>query len=168
MENEVSRGEAEAKVWALIKDVRVSMMTTWDGHHLRSRPMHGYQEAFAGELFFFTRLETGKPHEVAEHHQLNLSYAEPKSSTYVSIAGRAEVVQDCALMEKYWNSHVSAWFPKGLDDPDIALIKVVAEGAEYWDGTTSSMRYLWEVAKANATGSEPDLGDNAKVSFRGA
>jgi len=165
MDNEVSRGEAEGKLWSMIKGIRVAMMTTWDGHHMRSRPMHGYQEAFAGELFFFTKRETGKTHEVARYDQLNLSYSDQQSNTFVSIAGRGEVVQDRALMERYWNSHVSAWFPKGLDDPDIALLKVVAEGAEYWDGTTSAMRYFWQVAKANAMGAEPDLGENAKVSI---
>ena len=28
---------------------------------------------------------------------------------------------------------MKAWFPKGEDDPEIALIRVTAEKAEYWD-----------------------------------
>jgi hypothetical protein len=57
----------------------------------------------------------------------------------------------------------SAWFPKGLDDPELALIEIEAESAQYWDMTASRMRYLFEVARANLTGREPELGDNAKL-----
>lgn len=155
--------EAHAKLWSMIKDVRVAMMTTWDGHHMHSRPMHGYQEEFAGELFFFTHLNSGKTDEVRRYDQLNLAYADTKDNTYVSVAGRGEVVRDKALIDKYWNRHVAAWFPKGKDDPDTGLIKVTAEGAQYWDSTSSGMVYLFQVVKANLTGSEPNVGEVKKL-----
>ena len=162
------RAREHEKLWSMIKDIKVAMMTTWDGHHMHSRPMHGYQEEFAGELFFFTHLESGKTHEVNRYDQLNLAYADIDSNTYVSVAGRGEVVRDKALIDRYWNPHVSAWFPKGKDDPDTALIRVTAEGAQYWDSTSSGMVYLWEVAKANVTSTEPHVGENRKVELGGA
>ena len=66
-------------------------------------------------------------------------------------------------MRKYWSPMAAPGFRKGLDDPDLALIEVDADSAQYWDSTSSSMRYLWEVAAANLTGREPDMGENAKV-----
>lgn len=153
------RARAQAKLWSMIKDIRVAMMTTWDGRHMHSRPMHGYQEGFAGELFFFTHLDSGKTSEVGRYDQLNLAYADHKANSYVSVAGRGEVVRDRALIDKHWNPHVAAWFPKGKDDPDTGLIRVTAEGAQYWDSTSSGMVYLWEVARANVTGEEPDVGE---------
>ena len=54
---------------------------------------------------------------------------------------------------------------KGLDDPDLALIEVEAESAVL-DSTDSTMRYLWQVATANLTGREPDMGENAKVELK--
>lgn len=158
-----NNAEVHAKLWSMIKDIKVAMMTTWDGQRMHSRPMHGYQEEFAGELFFFTHLDSGKTGEVGRYDQLNLAYADTKENSYVSIAGRGEVVRDQALIDKYWNPHVSAWFPKGKDDPDTGLIKVTAEGAQYWDSTSSGMVYLWEVAKANLTGTEPKVGEVRKL-----
>ena len=157
------RTEAEAKLWSMIKDIRVAMMTSWDGERMRSRPMHGFQEEFKGELYFFSKLDSGKTHEVMRYDQINLAYADIKSQTYVSIAGKAEIVLDRELMKRFWNPMASAWFPKGLDDPDLALIKVTAEGAEYWDMTASRMRYFWEVASASLTGREPEVGENRRV-----
>jgi general stress protein 26 len=159
------RTEAHRKLWAMIKDIKVAMMTTWDGERLHSRPMHGHQEEFQGELFFFSRLDSGKTHELVRYDQLNLAYADIKNQTYVAISGKGELVLDRQLMKKYWTPMAAAWFPKGLDDPDLALIKVTAEHAEYWDMTASSMRYFWEVASANLTGREPQLGENRKVSL---
>lgn len=159
------RADAQKKLWAMIKDIRVAMLTSWDGERMHSRPMHGHQEEFAGELLFFTRLDSGKTHEVMRFDQVNLAYADIKSQTYVSVAGRAEILLDRELLKRYWNPMASAWFPKGLDDPDLALIKVKAESAEYWDMTASRMRYFWEVAAANLSGHEPSLGENRRVAL---
>ena len=57
----------------------------------------------------------------------------------------------------------SAWFPEGIDDPQLALIKVSAETGQYWDMTSSGMRYPWEVARANPTGRPPELGDSGRL-----
>jgi general stress protein 26 len=147
----------------MIKDIKVAMMTSWDGEELHSRPMHGYQQEFEGKLYFFTKHDSGKTSEIGRYDKINLAYADIKANSYVSVSGRGRVSTDRELMKRYWSPMASAWFPKGLDDPDLALIEVDADSAQYWDSTSSSMRYLWEVARANLTGREPDMGDNAKV-----
>ncbi len=73
MQGSSDRAEADRKLWTMIKDIKVAMLTSWDGERMHSRPMHGYQEEFAGELFFFTRLDSGKTHEVMKHDQINLA-----------------------------------------------------------------------------------------------
>ncbi len=100
-ETGTDRAQAQKKLWAMIKDIRVAMLTSWDGEQMHARPMHGYQEEFAGELFFFTKLDSGKTHEVMRYDQVNLAYADIKSQIYVSIAGRAEIVTDRELMKRY-------------------------------------------------------------------
>ena len=166
MASEPTRNEAQAKLWSMIKDIKVAMMTSWDGEELHSRPMYGYQEQFEGRLYFFTRHESGKAAEIGRYEQVNLAYADTADNSYVSVAGRGRITADRELMRRYWSPMVGAWFPKGLEDPDLALIEIEADGAQYWDSTSSSMRYLWEVAKANVTGRQPDMGENAKVGLR--
>ena len=46
------------------------------------------------------------------------------------------------------------------------LIEVDADSAQYWDSTDSTMRYLWEVATANLTGREPDMGKSARIDLK--
>ena len=133
------RNEALAKLWSMIKDIKVAMMTSRDGHHLHSRPMHGYQKEFEGKLYFFTKHSSGKTEEIGRFDQINLAYADPDEQNYVSIAGKGRITTDRAKMKELWNPMASAWFPKGLDDPDLALIEVEAESAQYWDSTESTM-----------------------------
>ena len=95
--------------------------------------------------------------------QVNLAYADIGSNTYVSVAGKAEVVLDRELVKRFWNPHVSAWFPKGLDDPDLALIKVTAEGAEYWDFDLEQHALLLGGGDRNLTGREPQVGENKRL-----
>ena len=167
MASEPSRNEAQTKLWSMIKDIKVAMMTSWDGESLHSRPMRGYQEEFEGRLYFFTKHMSGKTSEIGRFEKVNLAYADIASNNYISIAGRGQILTDRDLMLRYWSPMVSAWFPKGLDDPDLALIEVEADSAQYWDSTSSSMRYLWEVARANLTGRQPDMGENTKVELHG-
>ena len=157
------RNEAQAKLWSMIKKIKVAMMTSWDGKAMHSRPMHGYQEEFEGKLYFFTRHDSGKTDEIGHFDKLNLAYVDIDDNMFVSLAGRGRLSYDRERMRKYWSPMVGAWFPKGLDDPQLALIEVDVDRAQYWDSTSSSMRYLWEVAAANLTGREPSLGESAKL-----
>ena len=157
------RQAAEAKLWEMIKGIKVAMMKSWDGQEMHSRPMHGYQEEFAGKLYFFTKHNSGKTDEINRYDKINLAYADNDSKTYVSVAGEGRVTTDRALIDKFWNVHAGAWFPQGKEDPDLALIEVDALGAQYWDGTSSSMVYLYQVARANLTGREPNMGDVEKL-----
>ena len=57
------------------------------------------------------------------------------------------------------------WFPKGIDDPEAALLKVAVDGAEYWDAPNSTMVHAYGYLKARLTGESPHPGENEKVSF---
>lgn len=160
-----NRDEAK-KLWELIKDIEVCMMTTIDGDgSLRSRPMWSMQNEFEGELWFFTRASAHKNLEIDAHHQVNLSFADPEDQDYVSISGSAALVRDPDKARELWSEPLRTWFPKGVDDPDLALLRVTVDKAEYWDSPSSAMVYLYGYAKARLTGKPPHPGDNAKLNF---
>lgn len=154
--------EQSQEIWDLIKGIKVAMLTTQDGDILRARPMHHAQEEFDGTLWFFTAKSSGKAEELQQQNQVCLSYADPNSETYVSLSGDVGFTDDKTLIDKFWNSFVSAWFPKGKDDPDVTLMEIRVTQAESWDSTSNSMIQLYEIAKANMTGEQPDLGESKK------
>jgi hypothetical protein len=66
-------------------------------------------------------------------------------------------------MEELWSPWLRTWFPRGLDDPDLALLQVNVDTAEYWDAPSSTMIQLFGVVKATLTGQSPEPGDHAKL-----
>ena len=125
MDNNADRDENIKKLHELIKDIRFAMLTTIeeDGT-LRSRPMATQEFDFDGDLWFFTYGSAHKVEEVQHNQHVNISYAEPKDQKYVSVSGTAQLVRDRQKIEDLWNPLFKAWFAKGLDEPDLALLKL--------------------------------------------
>ncbi|UPG96571.1 pyridoxamine 5'-phosphate oxidase family protein [Luteibacter aegosomatissinici] len=157
------REENHEKIWSLIKDARVAMLTTTRNGRLYSRPMVASQRHFDGILWFFTRKSSPKVDEVAGHHEVNVAYASAEEMSFVSLAGRAILVDDVHAIDEHWNQFVATWFPGGKDDPDVALLRVDIETAEYWDAPSSKMAVAFDYIKARVTGSQPDVGDHGKL-----
>lgn len=150
---------------AKIKDVKFGMFTTVDANRtLSSRPLTQQQVDADGQMWFFTSDESEFTRELLGNPQVNVSFADVGDSLYVSVSGSAVLLKDRAKAEELWNPLVKAWFPKGLDDPHLSLIKVDIQSAEYWDSDASKMRQFFEMAKAAITG-EPakDLGEHVKL-----
>jgi general stress protein 26 len=154
-----------------IDGIRIAMLTTVeeDGS-LHSRPMATQETESDGDLWFFTAAGSPKTGEIRRDHRVNLSYADPDDQRYVSVSGTARVVRDPAKAKELWNPLLKAWFPKGLDDPELALLRVEVEKAEFWDAPSGKMVQLAGFLKALATGKryEADPGEHEKIELAGA
>jgi len=85
-------------------------------------------------LWFFTRAAGGKVSEIEENEAVNLAYASPEKNSYASVSGHAQLVNNPAKVKELWRPEHRAWFPKGIEDPELGLLKVTVEKAEIWDG----------------------------------
>lgn len=161
-----TRQESIKKLGELIKDVQTAMMTTMDWGVLRSRPMATQDFEFDGDLWFFTSLETHKVEEIEKDRRVNISYAAPDKNIYVSVTGSASIVQDRAKIDEYWNPIYQAWFPEGKDDPNLILLKVTVEQAEYWNYSSGILVQALNFVKALVIGeSDSGGGTNEKINL---
>jgi general stress protein 26 len=160
-----TRVETIEKLNLLIKDIDIAMLTTVDKGVLRSRPMATQEKEFDGELWFFTSKNTHKAEEIEKDNRVNVSYSEPADNRYVSMSGTAELINDRAKIEELWSPNLLAWFPKGLEDENIMLLKVSVEQAEYWDATSSSVVEALGLLKSLVTGERPNTGDYVVMSL---
>lgn len=160
-----STGEANIKKLAeIIRGLKFAMLTTQDPDgRLRSRPMATQNQEFDGDLWFFTSRKSGKIDSIKRDQHVNLSYADPDDKRFASISGRAEIVTNPARIKDLWTPSMKTWFPKGPEDPDICLIRVYAESAEYWDSPSGAIVHLLGFARALLTGEHPKPGENEKI-----
>jgi general stress protein 26 len=72
-------------------------------------------------------------------------------------------LHDVAKIRELWSTEAQAWWPKGPADPDVRVLRVVPDSAEYWDTRGNSMIVALKLAAARLSGNPPDLGENEKV-----
>jgi len=165
METTTQNSKELEKVRDMIEDIRIAMMTTVDEQgNLVSRPMAALQVDEDGTIWFFTKRTSPKVDQIDNNdHHVNLSFADVSDSDYVSVSGTAHELDDRAKVDELWNPQVKAWFPKGKDDPELILLKVHIDMAEYWNASDSTMVRLVQQAAAVITGNPPKMGENVKV-----
>jgi general stress protein 26 len=168
MSKAVTREDKLRKLREIVKAVDICMLTTLDERgELHSRPMSNNREVeFDGDLWFFTYGSSHKVDEVGRVSRVNAAFADIDGQQYASVSGRAEVVRDRAKIEELWQPHLKAWFPEGADTPDIALLKVTAERAEYWDGSQSVVAHAVSLVSALVTGEPAQAGENEKIELK--
>jgi general stress protein 26 len=160
--------EQRRELWERIEKVRPAMMTSVDlDGSLRSRPMWTQGDEFDGSLWFFTGEDAPKVEELERNPRVQLSYAAPDKDLFVSVSGRAELVHDRAKIEELWNKFAEAWFPEGVDDPNLALLRVDVERAQYWEDKKPKLLQLAEIAIGLLRDTPPKSGEERKLDFDG-
>jgi general stress protein 26 len=158
-------GQGQDKLTELIKDIKFGMFTTHKvAGHLHSRPMTTQNKKIDDDALWFFMSRSGDPvSEFKGDDQVNVSYANPSSDTYVSVTGVATVVEDQAKKQALWNKAAEAWFKGGVNDPDLALVRVSIEHADYWDVKESKLVQLYKMAEAAVSGTPPKMGEHGHI-----
>lgn len=163
-----TRSDSLGKLREMIKDIDFCMLTTIDEHgDPHSRPMSSNGDIDPnGDLWFFTSASSHKVGEVEESPKVNVSFADPDNQRYVSVTGVAHVVRDRQRIDELWRPEFKMWFPKGKNDPEIALLKISLEKGEYWDSPSSSIGFALSFVSSLVTGKQPEFGENRKVDLK--
>jgi general stress protein 26 len=151
------------RTWTLMEKIGFAMLVTLDGEKLRARPMRAYVRPEENAIYFLADARRHKDDEIAHHPEVNLAFADTGGQKYVSVAGKATVSNDRALIKEMFTTPAKAWWDSA-EDPNIRVLKVTPDDAEYWDAPGKVISYI-KMAAAAATGSRPEIGDNRKVSM---
>lgn len=154
------------KFYDLVKDIEIAMLTTrrTDGLMV-SRPMATQARADGADLWFVTEKSSPKIAEILGHPNVNLSYYKDRTREWISVAGKARVVDDRAKIHELYRPDWRAWFEDkggeqngGPDDPRIVLVGVDVQIAHYLEVNKPQVVVLFEVMKGMITGKAPDVG----------
>lgn len=150
-----------------VEDIEICMFSTVEpSGKIISRPMSTRKMDPDGTLWFFTNELSEKVEDVEIYENVNLAYSNISKQSYVSVSGSAELVRDRMVIEKLWSPILKAWFPRGLEDPNLALIKVIPHTAEYWNASASKMEQIVNVARAIMQGRQYETGEHGKINLR--
>ena len=155
------------KLHELIADIETAMFTTRraDGW-LVSRPMATQKRAEGADLWFVTWRGSEKLEEIRNDPHVNLAYFKDRTKEWVSVSGRARVVEDRAKIAELYAPDWRAWFGDeggpndgSPNDPRMVLIGVTIHAAEFLEVNKPRPVLLFEMVKGFVTGEEPEFGE---------
>lgn len=158
-------------LWRLIREIKFSMFTTKHSNgHIHARPITTQNKAVDEDnLLWFFMSRTSEPvADLKSYPRVAVIYADPGKDSYVSVSGDASVVESKAKAQELWNTFADAWFPGGVDDPDLALVSVKIEHAHFWDVSENKIVQIYKMAKSAINGTPPDIGREGEVRMGGA
>ena len=155
------------KLWDLIKDIRFGMFThRHSSGMMHSQPLTTQNKNMdeGNRLYFFIARNGEVARHIAQDGNVNISYADKGDDTYVSVSGKAQIIEDMAKKEALWSPMDKAWFPGGVTDPNLALVEVLITHAEYWDVKESKMVQVAKMLTAAVTGNPPEkMGEHKEL-----
>jgi len=160
MTNDNTRRDVE-RTWDLMKKIGFAMLVTRDGEKLRARPMAAYLDRDSNAIYFLTDARRHKDEEIARSPEVNLSFADAGDQKYVSLSGRASISNDRAKIRELFSTPAKAWWDSA-EDPNIRVLKVIPDDAEFWDSPGTVISYVKMVAAA-VSNTRPNIGENRKV-----
>lgn len=154
----------QTRLWDEIEKHQIGMLGPVGGEAQHFQPMTAFLDRAENRLWFFTYKDTDLA-DAARGGASAMFVFQHGRELYACIGGDLRIEHDRARMDRYWNAHVAAWYPEGKDDPRLTMLSFDANDAEVWISEAGPIRYAFEVAKANATKSQPDVGGRANLNF---
>jgi general stress protein 26 len=150
------------RVWDIVEQVGVCMLTTRFAGGLRARPLESRPARDAGVIWFVTDLHSAKEYEIESENDVGLAFIDAKANAYLSITASAKVWRDHAKAAEIWKPTDNTWW-RGPNDSNVCVLRVTPLIAELWDGPASKAVGAYEFVKARLIGGEPNLGENRKI-----
>jgi general stress protein 26 len=138
-----------------IKNIKTAMLTFMNQDAcLYSIPVNTLMTECEGHAWFFINLDSKMEDSLARGNCVNISYSDPVHRLFVSIIGEAEIIRDHNKFQEHWKPVFKDWFPLGLEDPELVLLRVNMKEAAYWDVNTAKMKNLWDFKEAVEVGEQ--------------
>ena len=153
----------EKKLWDEIADTHFGMIAPAGGRGEHFQPMTAFTEPEAGKLWFYTRTDSDIAIDADAGCAGLFVFMSKDRQLQASIRGQLRTTLDALHRDKYWNPVVAAWYPKGKNDAHLTMLCLDCTDAQVWISEGGPVKFGWEVAKANLTGSEPDIGGTARL-----
>lgn len=138
----------------MVKKFKAGMLVTKTiDDQLHGRPMEVAHVDEDGAIYFSASVNSPKLHEMRANPNASVFFQDSKY--YVAVYGTAEILRDRKLIEELWQESWKVWFPKGVDSPEICIVRVTPKTGEYWDlSGLHGASFIFNAVKAYATGTK--------------
>src|SRR6185437_4259979 len=98
------------RVWDVVDNTGICMMTTQFNGGMRARPMEARPDKEAGVIWFLTDRRGLKDDEINAMPGVCLTFVYHKEKVYLSLTGKAFVAHDPDQAKARWNEKQKLWW----------------------------------------------------------
>ncbi len=121
----------------------ICMLITTDAENKRTnRPMAATRIDDEGNCWFFASKSSGKIKDISINNKIQLVFANSDTDEYMEIHGSGMVICDKEELQRNWSPMVNEWFPRGIEDAEVCLVKAEITSVFYWDVATQEIKRL--------------------------
>ena len=86
-------------------------------------------------IIFTTNTSSTKVNDIKTNSASSVYYCNPESWYGVMFGGYIEIVNDLAIKKALWHDNWDMYYPKGYDDPDHTVLRLIPTSAKGWAGS---------------------------------
>jgi general stress protein 26 len=155
--------DVEHRLWDEIEKNPVGMLMIVGGAPHHAQPMSAFVERERRRVWFFASADSEVVAEASTGRVAMFVYQH--RDLQACIGGHLNVRPDRAQIDRFWNAVVGAYYPGGKTDPKLTMLCLDCDDARVWLSSAGPIKFLWEIAKANATHRHPDVGGHTHLDF---
>lgn len=160
-----AREAPKRQLWDEIDNIHAGMLGI-EGSHMHFQPMAPHVDRKTNTIWFFTKTDTDLVRAIRSGTRAHFCVVGKNHDYHACLAGTLEVRKDSDRINDYWSAVTAAWYENGKDDPLLTMLAFRVDDAEIWASTDSSLKFGWEIAKANLKDEKtPEVGVKQHLDF---
>lgn len=135
-----------------------------DGSGQFMQPMHPHIDRETRSIWFFAKKDSDLVGAIKPGSRAHLCVIGKDHDYHACVEGTVRVDADRAIVDRYWDSITAAWFDD-KEDPNLTMVEMRLDKGVAWASTNNSVKFGWEIMKANMGEGEPDVGARKHFTF---
>jgi general stress protein 26 len=161
-----TKNNPQKQFWDVLDDVHDVMLGSPDPEQ-HMQPMAPQIARDEGKIWFYTKTGSDLVKAVRDKGgAVHMCAISDNHDYHACVRGVLSENKSPKHIDRFWSSLVEAWFDGGKDDPELTMLCLNPDHARVWSSTGSNIKFGWEMAKANITDEEPEVGATADIDFR--
>lgn len=153
------------QLWDEIDDIHAGMLGL-EGEHMHMQPMAPFVDRETNTIWFFSKTHSDLAQRIRPGSRAHFCVVGKDHDYHACLSGTIVQSRDRQKIEEYWSAIVAAWYHDGKDDPTLTMLALHVDDGEIWASTGNSLRFGWEIAKANFNEEKtPDIGVHQHLTF---
>ncbi|WP_454851397.1 pyridoxamine 5'-phosphate oxidase family protein [Rhizobium binxianense] len=160
-----ARNQPARQLWDQIGDIPAGMLGL-AGIDMHMQPMAPHADPTTNTIWFYAKTDDALVGAIKPGSRAHFCVVGKDHDYHACLAGTIEVKPDPTRIEEYWSSVTAAWYENGKKDPKLTMLAMHVDDAEIWVSTDSTLKFGWEIAKANLDAEKtPDVGIKRHLQF---